>query len=141
MSTTFWASNINHPIFKWCSCSPYFCLLGPTHPEMQTLPEVLLSFKFVWKAKSKKKSSQRWVSKYFHKKVHWKRETFVGFFRKSCLKLSGYEIDHESFEKIFLEQLIRGVFVICHLKSYWRLCLLFACVYGMDWKLPNGSTT
>ena len=48
---------------------------------MQTLPEVLLSFKFVWKAKSKKKSSLRWVSKYFHKKVHWKRETFVGFFR------------------------------------------------------------
>ena len=48
---------------------------------MQTLPEVLLSFKFVWKAKSKKKSSLRWVSKYFHKKVHWKRESFVGFFR------------------------------------------------------------
>ena len=79
---------------------------------MQTLPEVLLSFKFVWKAKSKKKSSLRWASKYFHKKMHRKRETFVGFFRESCQKLSGYEIDHESFEEIFLEQLLSGVLVI-----------------------------
>jgi hypothetical protein len=55
-----------------------------------------------------------------------RRETFVGFFRESCQKLSGYEKDHESFEEIFWEQLLRGV---------------FACVYGMDLKLPNGSTT
>ena len=95
---------------------------------MQTLPEVLLSFKFVWKAKSKKKSSLRWVGKYFHKKMHRKRETFVGFFRETCQKLSRYEIDHECLEEIFLEQLFRDVLVISAPLTLAYLCWMIQFV-------------
>ena len=49
-----------------------------------------------------------------------------------CQKLSEYEKDYESFEKIFLEQLLRVVFVIAEpptmgvgtSEEYWRTSVI-----------------
>ena len=73
-------SNINHPIFKWCSCSPYFLPLGTnTSRNANIARSTLCRSSLFGRRNLKEERSWRWVGKYFHIKCIIKEKLFCWF--------------------------------------------------------------